>query len=382
MKTLYLNCRSGIAGDMTVAALLDLGVSHTFLLRELKKLNLKNFQIKISKVSKKGVKATKFDVIFKEEKHHRFLKEILDIIDKSKLTLQAKNTAKNIFLELGKAEADAHKIPLEKVHFHEVGAIDSIIDIVATAILIDKLNIKKVYCSRITDGSGTITFSHGTTTLPVPAVRRLLKDFPMHQIKINKELVTPTGAAIIKALAEYQELHGKILKKGYGAGTRDLHFPNVVEALLIEQPNHHDHKVLLETNIDDMNPEMYEHVIESLMKKGAADVFIQPILMKKNRIGILLKVLCSEEKKDAIIEAIFDETTTFGIRINKIDRAILDREMKDIETIYGKVPIKIGSYKGKVKSMKPEYEVLKKIADKKHIPLKKVYEAVTRKIHS
>src|SRR3989344_4032596 len=380
MKTLYFNCSAGISGDMCVGSLIDLTDGFEFLKAEITKLNLPNYEVKAAKIDKKGVSATKFDVLFNDEKNHRYLKDITALFDSSSLNDNVKAIAKKIFIELGNAESEVHKIPPELVHFHEVGAIDSIIDIVSTAILIDSLKVDKIYCSAISDGHGTVKFTHGTTDLPVPAVRILLKGFPMKILNINKELTTPTGAAIIKSLAVYLESPENlpVSKRGFGAGLRDLEIPNVLETMLADGDMTDDHMILLETNIDDMNPELYENSIRSLMDKGAKDAFIRPILMKKNRIGVLLSVMCSEQNKDKLIEAIFDETTTFGIRINNVHRAILDREIRDVETSLGKVRIKIGSYKGKVRSIKPEYEDCQKIADEKGVPLKDVYKEVNK----
>ena len=378
MADLYLNCTAGIAGDMFAGALLDSGIAPGYLLKELKKLRLANFGIKIHKVKKKGILATKFDVITKPEHHHRHLSDINAMIDASALKLSVKSLAKKIFLNLGKAEAEVHKVPLNQVHFHEVGAIDSIVDIVAAAILLDKLKPTKVYCSSIAEGHGKITFSHGITELPVPAVRILLKDAPLTIRDVNKEMITPTGAAIVKTIVDefIDESHFSADKKGFGAGTREMDFPNVLEARLgkANMPK----LLLLETNIDDMNPELCPYIIDQLIKSGAREAFVKPIIMKKARPGMLLSVICDPGKKDSLIEIIFRETTTFGVRVNNLHRVILDREFQKVKTPLGNITIKIGKFKNKVTAVKLEYEECRKIAEQKKMPLKEVYHKLQR----
>ncbi len=379
-KTLYFNITSGISGDMVVGALLDLTGDSDHFLSELKKLGLQGFSITIKKASKKGISATKFDVQCKKENQHRHISDIFRIIDGSKLNSRVKKLSKDIFLTLGKAEAAVHGIALEEVHFHEVGAVDSIIDIVGAAILIDKIRAEHICCNQAVFGRGRINFSHGTTTLPVPAVKEILRGIPYAQLNINHELTTPTGAAIIKTLCEeFREAELCNARKGFGAGTRDLIIPNVLEAQLGEMMQ--EKNVLLQTNIDDMNPELFPYVIDQLMKTGAIDAFIQPIIMKKNRIGGLLSVLCKEEDREKMVELIFAETTTFGIRVSDIGKERLEREFKKVRTRHGIVDVKIGKWKGKVMSAKPEYECCKKIAIKKKVPLKEVYEEAKRALN-
>ncbi len=385
LKILYFNCASGISGDMVVGALLDLGiVKQQFLTNELKKLNLKNFNVKIKNVNKSGVKATKFDVMAKPEHEHRHLNGIYKIIDDSNLDAGVKKLSKRIFLNLAKAEAKVHETSIDEVHFHEVGAVDSIIDIVSASILLEKIKPDKVFCGRISEGRGKVKFSHGTTELPVPAVRELLKDCPLQVLDMNTELVTPTGAAILKTiLDDFRSKESfKVITKGFGAGTKSLKHANVLEIDVVEMKSKKKgpRTILLETNIDDMNPEIYQYVIDKLLSEGAVEAFIQPIIMKKSRIGILLSVICDEKIKDKMIEMIFDETTTFGIRINQLERAMLDRESKTMKMPFGEVRIKIGKFNGKPRSIKPEYEDCKKIAVRKNIPLKKVYDQVLKRI--
>ncbi|RLC35274.1 MAG: nickel pincer cofactor biosynthesis protein LarC [Candidatus Nealsonbacteria bacterium] len=387
MKTLYFNCQSGISGDMIVGALLDLGISKDYLIKELSKLKIGSYKIEFKKVKKEGVIATRFIVKADNQREERNIKNIYGIIDKSSLGKEVKGLSREIFFNLAKAEAKVHKTAVNKIHFHEVGAVDSIIDIVSSAILINRIKPKKIYASRLSVGRGKIKFSHGITNLPVPAVRELIKEVPFEILSINKELVTPTGAAIIKTITNefVDDIDIKVRKRGYGAGKRDLKIPNVLEIILgetkMDKPTVRTQEKLtiLETNIDDMNPEFYSYVIEKLIKKGAREAFIQPIVMKKGRLGTLFTVICDEKIKDKLIETIFDETTTFGIRINKVSRVCLDREFKKVKTKYGLINVKIGKYKGKVRTVSPEYEDCKKMAHKKDIPIKKVYdEALTK----
>jgi len=377
MKILYFNCASGVSGDMVVGALLDLIGNKEFLICELNQLNLNNYTATAKKVSKKKVKATQFNVILKrKEKKERNLKDVNAIINESGLSKDVKSLSKKIFLNLAKAEAKVHKTTLDNIHFHEVGAVDSIIDIVAASILICSLKIDKVFSSRVSVGRGFTRCRHGILPLPVPASAELLKDAAITVLDINKELTTPTGAAIIKTLVESFVddpcLEG--CKRGYGAGTRDLEIPNVLEIVMGEGKIEKDTKILLETNIDDMNPEFYEHVIEKLIKASAKEAFIQPIIMKKNRIGALLSVICDNKKKEEIITIIFDETTTFGIRINKVSRVKLNREVRRIKTKYGIIKCKVGKYNGETKTVAPEYQDCKRAADQKNIPIRRVYD--------
>lgn len=386
MKVLYFNCKSGISGDMVVGALLNILNDNRYLLEQLKNISLTNFSAEIKKVRKKKILATKFNVISGKEKKHRNLRDINKIIETSKLSSDVKKIAKKIFLNLGKAEAKVHNIHIDKIHFHDVGAVDSIIDILCSSILIDKIirkyKIEKIYCSRISIGRGNIKFSHGTVILPVPAVKELLKKNPLQVLKINKELVTPTGAAIIKTLVNdfIDKTSIKIHKRGYGAGTRNLNVPNVLEVIIGDIKMLKNEKVILETNIDDMNPEFYEYIIAKLIKSGAREAFIQPVIMKKSRIGTLLNVICDEHLINKLMDIIFSETTTFGIRINRVCRVEIERKIKKVKTKYGIVHVNIGIYKGKIKTIAPEYEDYKKIAEKRNIPIKRVYEEIKKEI--
>ncbi|CDF58764.1 nickel pincer cofactor biosynthesis protein LarC [Thermobrachium celere] len=376
MRTLYFDCFSGISGDMAVGALLDLGVSKEYLLEELKKLNIdEEYRIDIKKVRKSGIDATQFDVILTEHRHHsRNLFDIEGIIDKSDLSKGVKVLSKKIFRIVAEAEAKVHGERLYDVHFHEVGATDSIIDIVAFSICIEYLKIDKVISSFINTGRGFVECEHGVLPVPAPATAEILKGIPIYSDEREFELTTPTGAAIIKAVAEDFKMDCPLVIKnvGYGAGKRETEKPNVLRVILSDDEQ--DELFLIQANIDDMTGQMYGYLMEKLLNAGAKDVYYTPIYMKKNRPAVILNVITSKSKEDEILDIIFTESTTIGVRKIKIDRVELKREIKKIETEYGEVRVKIARYKDKIVNVKPEYEDLKKIAEKNNIPLKELYQ--------
>ena len=386
MKTLYFDCFSGISGDMIIGSLLDLGLNFKFLEKEIIKLNLKNYKIEARKVNKNGISATKFDVLENHHKHihheERNIKEIKKIIDNSELTKEIKDTIKKIFQKIAIAEAKVHDKPIDEVHFHEIGAIDTIIDVAGSVIGLDKLGIEKIYCSKLNTGTGFVEFSHGKWPVPAPATAEILKGVPVYHNNIKSELVTPTGAAIITALADsFGEMPSMKLEKiGYGAGTKDLEQPNVLRIFYGELEkdfgNFDDKIMIMETNIDNMNPEIFPYVIERLMENGALDAYTEPIGMKKNRIGIKITALCGKKNIDELSKIIFEETTTIGIRIFPAVRKKLDREIKTIKTKYGNIRIKISRLNGKVKNITPEFEDCVKIARKFKIPLRNIYKEI------
>lgn len=386
MKTLYFDCFSGISGDMIIGSLLDLGLDFKFLENELKKLKLKDYKISAKKILKNGISATKFDVIEKSHgmHHHEHgnLKEINKIVHDSKLDKNIKNTIKKIFYKIAVAEAKVHKTSVNKVHFHEICALDTIIDVAGAVIGFNKLRIEKIYCSKLNTGTGFVEFSHGKWPVPAPATAEILKNVPVYHNGIKTELVTPTGAAIITTLANsFGEMPSMKLEKiGYGAGTKDLEQPNVLRAFFGKLDENFgrfdDEIIIMETNIDNMNPEIFPYVIERLMKNDALDAYTESINMKKNRIGIKITVLCYKENIDKLSKIIFEETTTLGIRIFPARRRKLKREIKTVNTKYGKVRIKISKLNGKINNITPEYEDCVKIARKFRIPLRMVYEEV------
>ena len=385
MKILYFDCFSGISGDMIIGSLLDLGLDFKYLGNELKKLKLKDYKISSKKVIKNGISATKFDVLESKNKHHHEehnINEINKIINNSKLDKEIKDAIKKIFSRIAVAEAKVHNTSINKIHFHEIGAIDTIIDAAGAVIGFNKLGIKKIYCSKLNTGTGFIYFSHGKWHVPAPATAEMLKNVPIYHNNIQAELVTPTGAAIITTLSDsFGEMPSMNLEKiGYGAGTKDLRQPNVLRVFYGDSDedfgNFDDKILVMETNIDNMNPEIFPYVIERLMENGALDAYLTQIMMKKNRPAIKITSLCVKEDIDVLSKIIFEETTTLGIRIFRAERKILQREIKTITTRYGKIKIKISKLNGKIKNITPEYEDCVKIARKKKIPLKNIYKEI------
>ena len=391
MKTLYFDCSSGISGNMTLGALLEIIGDEKYLLEEIKKLNIDGYKIEISKKVKNGITGIYVDVILEHEHHHhdhnhdehqhhhehRNLNDVNTIIDNSSLEDKTKELAKRIFLRVAKAESKVHNKPLEEVHFHEVGAIDSIIDIVGTAILINKINPDKIISSIVNDGYGFIECAHGMMSVPVPATSEIFTDsgVKFRQIEIDTELVTPTGAAIIAELAtEFVPLPTMTIKKiGWGAGSKDLKIPNVLKVYYGEMENQEGNIVVMETNIDDCGGEILGYTEELLFQNGALDVFFTPIFMKKNRPAYRLTVSCKKENMKKLQNIIFKETTTIGIRYRYENRTELERESIELDTKFGKIKAK------KVKNQDetyiyPEYESIKELAIKNDIPLKNLYK--------
>ncbi|TKJ47997.1 TIGR00299 family protein [Candidatus Aerophobetes bacterium Ae_b3a] len=378
MRAAYFNCFSGISGDMVLAALVDLGWPIKELERELNKLDLFNYQIEAEKVAKQGIISTQIKIHIKEGKKERTLKDILSILDKSKLEEKIKERSQAVFIRLASAEAKIHGKSVQEVHFHELGGLDTIIDVVGAVAGMKYLGIEKVYSSSLPLGRGFLKCSHGTLPVPAPATLELLKGVPVYGSNIEAELVTPTGAAIISTLAENfgQMPPMKIDNIGYGAGQRDLPIPNLLRVSLGILKNAYEEDVvsLIQTNIDDMNPEFYEHIADRLFSEGALDVFLTPIQMKRTRPATMLSVITDEEKMEKMLELIFDETTTLGVRISKIKRRKLNRESRKVATKYGKIEVKIGKLDGMVKNISPSYEECRKIATRLNIPLKKVHQ--------
>lgn len=332
MKIAYFDCPSGIAGNMILGALIDAGLDPAYLRKELSCLRLTAYGLQLKKVKKHGVAGTHVEVKPKKENTSRNLKDILGIINKSGLSKSVKSFSSRIFKRLAEAEAKVHGLPVNKVHFHEVGAIDAIIDIVGACVGIEKLGIEKIYCSPLPNGKGKIVHAHGLLPNPAPAAAELLKGVPTYEVGIKGELVTPTGAAIITTLAEsFGDLpRMRVQSIGYGAGTIDLPIPNLLRVFIgeAEIPAERDAVLQIETNIDDMDPKLYDRAIRKLMKAGALDASVQPIRMKKFREAVKLVVLCKPEDKDKVLEAVFTETTTIGVRVYLVQREKLKRVIR------------------------------------------------------
>jgi pyridinium-3,5-bisthiocarboxylic acid mononucleotide nickel chelatase len=384
MKIAYLDTIAGISGDMTLGAFISAGVSLDRLIAELGKLRLGGFEVTAKNLQRNGITAVKVDVVISEApKYHRHLADINAIIEGSDLSLAVKDRAKKIFHEVAVAEAKVHNSTIEKVHFHEVGAIDSLVDIVGTSICMEELGIERVFSSPVKIGNGgTINTQHGVMPIPTPATSEILKGYPVVLTDIPFELTTPTGAAIIKALSHgtltFEQL--TVSSIGYGTGTRELPgLPNLLRVVIgeLEPRSDRDEIVVIETNIDDMNPEILPYVIEKLIAAGANDAFLTPILMKKGRPGQLLSALVERSRMEEILSIVFRETTTLGVRIQHVERRKLARSQKSVQTSLGAVTAKSIIING-VEKLIPEFEECKRIALEKNLPLKEVYSILDR----
>lgn len=381
----YFDAFSGISGDMTVGAFLHLGVSLEALQAELDTLALTGYTLGEAVKEHSGIQAVKFQVDVHEPQGERSFRAIAELIRDSGLTPRVKELALQIFTVLAEAEGQVHGVAAADVHFHEVGAVDSIVDIVGTAFCLHTLGVEHVYVSPLPLGSGVVPSRHGILPVPGPATIELLKGFPVRFADGEAELVTPTGAAIIAALAQPTVVPAmQVEAVGYGAGTRTLaDRPNVLRIAVGQTQDalRADQLLILETNIDDLNPEFYEYVIERLMEAGARDVYLCPIHMKKNRPGILLWVLCEHASRERLSGLLFAETSTLGIRSYPVDRVALRRERKDVETPYGTIGIKLAYQPDGRLQLAPEYEECKRVAREKKVPLKVVYEAALQAAH-
>ena len=381
MRIAYFDCFSGISGDMALGAFLDAGLSFKKLSDELAKLNINGYSLKRSKVSRGGIRGTKFECISNEHKHSRSLKEIIRVIEKSRLSARVKNTAIYIFDNIGAAEAKVHGIKKgSDIRLHELGSMDSIVDIVGTAIALNELGIGEVHSSHVTTGRGSVMTAHGRLPVPPPAVLELLKGVPVNVAGPGHEIVTPTGAAILKTLAKsFGDAPGmKIDRIGYGAGSRDGEdgLPNMLRLAVGEAVGTfaEDSVCVIETNIDDMNPQVFEYLFERLFKEGVLDVYLTNIQMKKSRPGFKLTVIAEHRDRDRIASVIFSETTTIGLRYYKMGRLKLNRETVTVRTSTGSVGVKISKGPGGILTASPEYEECIRLARKSGLPFKKIYD--------
>lgn len=383
MKVLCYDCFSGISGDMNLGAMIDLGITVSFLKNELEKLNLQGWELIAEKDQRHGITGTKVTVKQTVHEHtHRHLSDIEKIISESSLSDADKRLSMKIFLKIATAEALVHDIPVEEVHFHEVGAIDSIIDVAGAAICFNALNVDAVFVSEVELGSGFVNCDHGKLPVPAPATAEIMKGIPARTGGVDFEATTPTGAAILSVLGTgFSSGHAvKIEKTAYGVGHKDHpEVPNLLRVSLGETSAKtiSGHQALLiESNIDDMNPEFYDYISERLFKAGASDVYCSQIIMKKGRPGVILNVICEAGLEDIIKEIIFKESTTVGIRTFDFKKDTLAREFGKLNTKYGEVTIKRSFYKGQEVSAKPEYDECRKIAAEKGIPVKEVYNNI------
>jgi uncharacterized protein (TIGR00299 family) protein len=386
MKLAYFDCFSGISGDMALGALVDAGCPLEQLREGLGELRLAGWEISAEKVWKNGMSATWVRVKAEDQQKHRSLSTILELIEKSGLGQPVRERAAAIFRRLGEAEAKVHDAPLEKIHFHEVGAMDSILDIVGASIGFEALGIERFACSPLNVGSGTVQTAHGLLPVPAPATAELLRGKPTYSTGVSRELVTPTGAAIVATLCTEFGAQPRMSTAaiGYGAGTADLPGqPNVVRLLVGEaaeagQGIGTEEIAVIEANLDDMNPQIYGYVLEKALAAGALDVYTTPVQMKKNRPGTLLTVLCRPEGVDALMKLIFAETTTLGARTYRAERRFLPREWVSVHTDFGNVRIKVSRANGRILHVAPEYEDCRKLAAERDVPLQRVIAEALR----
>ena len=380
MNIAYFDCFSGISGDKVLGALIDAGLKESVLKKELAKLPLKDFKLKVGIKKVKGIAATKVDVICNEKSVVRTWPSIEAIINQSKLDEGIKKKSKEMFLKVAEAESKIHRQPLSQVHFHEVGAAYSIVDIVGTVIGIRYLGIEKIYSSHVATGIGLVKTRHGTLPVPAPAVLEILQDVPIYSQGILTEITTPTGAAIIKTCASEFGIPPdmKIKSSGYGAGIKKFDIPNVLRIIVGQSISHDivDEVTVLETNIDNTSPEFLSYIQQKLFETGALDVWTTPIFMKKNRPAVALSVIAPLELEQDLTDILFQETDTLGLRTSRQLRRKLDRKLIDVETSYGKAQVKLGIQNGQIVTIIPEYEDCAKLARASNVPLKEIHKQV------
>ncbi|MBP2645393.1 MAG: hypothetical protein H6Q75_833 [Firmicutes bacterium] len=384
MRTICLDCFAGISGNMFLGAMLDLGVPEEVLRTELNKLELSGYELVVQKVLKQGISAVYVDVRLEHQHHHRVLSDIYKIIEEASLSEVVRDVSKRVFLKLAEAEATVHGTTIDTIHFHEVGAVDAIVDIVGGAICLDYLGVERIYTSKLRTGNGFVKCSHGTMPVPAPATAELLRGFPYETGDIQKELVTPTGAALVAALCQKSAYmpEGFISEKvGYGAGTWDLEIPNVLRSIVGEMRTFEqlENLLVVEANIDDLNPQIYPYVIEKLLAMGANDAWVTPIVMKKGRPAVTLSALIEDNLKNMVLELILAETTTIGVRFYPVGRLAAERHSIYVDTAWGPVRTKVSSYQGIVHSISPEFEDCRRLAEEADRPLKEVCQEALSK---
>lgn len=383
MKLCYLDCFSGISGDMLLGALVDAGLDPIALEAELKKLKLSGWSLEVARVRRGELTATKLDFKIRETHHHRTWKTIRELIRASELAAPVRERAESIFGRLAEAEGCVHNVAADEVHFHEVGAMDSILDIVGASVAVEQLGIEAIVVSPLNVGGGTVKTAHGELPVPAPATATLLRGAPVYSSGAEGELVTPTGAAVVATLAkQFGPLPAMtVAAVGYGAGTNDPKGrANVLRVFLGEsaeeraaEPDSGESAVIvLEANLDDMSPEVCGFVLEQAMAAGALDVFYTPVQMKKSRPGLLLTVLCPPERAEALTHLLFEQTTTLGVRSYRAERRVLERAVETVETRLGPVRMKLARMNGRLLNVAPEYEDCQRLAREKGVPLKEV----------
>jgi len=386
MKLAYFDCFSGISGDMTLGALVDAGCDLELLRSGLQGLQVPGWTISSEKVWKNGMSATFIRVVTEDQTKHRSLSAILEIFEKSQLSEAVRKNAAAIFRKLGEAEASVHDVPLEKIHFHEVGAVDAIVDIVGACIGFDALGIQKFACSPLNVGGGTAKMAHGVLPVPAPATAKLLQGKPIYSNGVQRELVTPTGAAIGPTVCDSfgPQPQMTVSSIGYGAGSTDLEVqPNVVRIMIGEAdekvvPGFDEEISVIEANLDDMNPQIYGYLLEKALAAGALDVYTTPVQMKKNRPGTLLTLLCKPQDTNSLMSLVFTETTTFGARTYRAQRRTLPRETVNVHTQFGDVRVKLSRVNGQILHVAPEFDDCRKLAVEKNIPLQQIIGEAVR----
>ncbi|MDI6816413.1 MAG: nickel pincer cofactor biosynthesis protein LarC [Actinomycetota bacterium] len=381
LKVAYFDCFAGISGDMIAGALLDLGLPLAILEEQLAKVGLDGYEVSAGRMQKYHIGATKFDVTVAAPEPARTFNKVRDLIEESELPEAAKLDVLAIFTRIAEAEAKVHGVPLDEVHFHEVGATDAIIDVIAAVTGLGYLGFEKIYASPIATGTGTVVTAHGVLPVPAPATLEILAGAPIYSTQIHAELATPTGAAILAHYATFVAEMPAVRpeKTGYGAGMRDLEIPNVLRVIVGELAAESDETVtLIETNIDDASAEVLGYTMETLLAQGALDVWFTPIQMKKNRPGVMLSVLVADALTEAAIDTILSETGTLGLRISKHSRVVAERELLDADTAFGSIRVKIGRHKGRITSVAPEFDDCRAAAQAHAVPLKEVFAAAQK----
>jgi|Deesub1362B_J571_1020462.scaffolds.fasta_scaffold01312_3 hypothetical protein len=383
MNFVYFDCSAGISGDMILGALIDLGISISEFKENMNKLHLP-IEIEVLETKRASLRGIKVNVLIKKESHPRKFFDIQKIIEKSNFSQWVKKNSLKIFENLFKAESEVHGIPFEEIHLHEAGADDALVDVVGCCYLLEKLGIKKIYCSPLNLGSGWVKVRHGILPVPPPAVAELLKNVPVYSAHIKEELVTPTGASIITTLAndfcDFPKL--KYEKIGYGAGLKNFpDFPNILRAFygkIEEKIGDIERIYIIETNIDDINPQFLGAFFSKALSLGALDIFLTPIVMKKNRLASKLTILAKPDKISSLLENLFKETTSIGVRYFPVERVILKREIKKVKVLNQEISIKISYLKGKETNIQPEFSECEELAKKTGKPIKEIYHMVLR----
>jgi uncharacterized protein (TIGR00299 family) protein len=378
---LYFDCFAGASGDMLLAALLDAGAPLSAVKAELAKLPLTGYELQVDRVMKKGISALNLTVTVREkEQPHRHFQQIEKMLETSGLTARVKEISLAVFRRLAEAEAKIHGKEIEDVHFHEVGAVDSIVDIVGIAAALNALNAERIVSSPLHTGTGFVRCAHGELPVPAPATLELLTNVPVYSKGIEAELLTPTGAAVLSTLAEFGPLPAMtVTANGYGAGKKELPIANLLRVVVGKAPDNggylREQAVVLEANIDDLNPEIYGYVTEKLFAAGALDVTLVPVQMKKGRPGVLLSILTKPDREESLVTILFSETTTLGVRRLQAEKLMLQRRHVIVQTPYGSVRVKVGEANGKIMNAAPEYEDCLKLAQATGTPLKEIYRA-------